>query len=55
MGYDDLKVIEAYHFLRSIEEDKPYGATLDDAVRSAEILDAMTASVETRGWVDVIR
>jgi len=55
MGYDDLKVIEAYHFLRSIEENKPYGATLDDAVRSAEILDAMTASVETRGWVDVIR
>ena len=27
MGYDDLKVIEAYNFLRSIAEGKPYGAT----------------------------
>jgi len=55
MGYDDLKVIEAYHFLRSVEEGKPYGATLDDAVRSAGILDAMTTSVRTRAWVDVRR
>jgi predicted dehydrogenase len=55
MGYDDLKVIEAYHFLRSIDENKPYGATLDDAVRSAEVLDAMTRSAETRAWVSLPR
>ena len=51
MGYDDTKVIEAYQFLRSVAEGKPYGATLDDAVRSAVALDAMAASVESGGWV----
>ncbi|MGW7402433.1 Gfo/Idh/MocA family protein [Streptomyces sp. NPDC054833] len=53
MGYDDLKVIEAYRFLRSIAEGRPYGTTLADAVRSAAVLDAMTRSAETGGWVNV--
>jgi predicted dehydrogenase len=53
MGYDDLKVIEAYHFLRSVAEAAPYGTTLEDAVRSAAALDAMVRSVETGGWVMV--
>ncbi|MFI0819501.1 Gfo/Idh/MocA family protein [Streptomyces sp. NPDC021098] len=53
MGYDDLKVIEAYRFLRSIAEGTPYGATLDDAVHSATVLDAMTRSVDSRAWVDL--
>lgn len=51
MSFDDLKVIEAYRFLSSIADDKPYGATLADAIRSAEVLDAMTRSVETGAWV----
>jgi len=50
MGYDDLKVIEAYRFLRSVAEGKPYGATLPDAVHSAAVLDAMVRSVESGGW-----
>ncbi|MFE2809423.1 Gfo/Idh/MocA family protein [Streptomyces nigra] len=53
MGYDDLKVVEAYRFLRSIAEDTPYGATLDDAVRSAAVLDAMVRSADSGSWVDV--
>ena len=53
MGYDDLKVIEAYEFLRSIADGRPYGATLDDAVASAVALDAMTRSAATGGWVPV--
>ncbi|UXY31263.1 Gfo/Idh/MocA family protein [Streptomyces sp. HUAS TT20] len=53
MGYDDLKVIEAYRFLRSIAEGRPYGTTLVDAVHSAAVLDAMTRSAETGGWVNV--
>ncbi|MGW7663255.1 Gfo/Idh/MocA family protein [Streptomyces sp. NPDC054756] len=53
MGYDDLKVVEAYRFLRSIAEDTPYGATLDDAVRSAAVLDAMVRSAADGTWVDV--
>lgn len=51
MGYDDLKVIEAYRFLRSVAEGTPYGATLTDAVRSAAVVDAMVRSVETGAWV----
>jgi predicted dehydrogenase len=50
MGYDDLKVIEAYNFLRSIADGSPHGATLDDAVRSAEALDAMARSAASGRW-----
>ncbi|WIM96962.1 Gfo/Idh/MocA family oxidoreductase [Actinoplanes oblitus] len=45
MSYDDLKVIEAALFLRSITEGNPHGATLHDAIRAAEVLEA----VETFG------
>jgi len=51
MGYDDLKVIEAYNFLRSVTDGTAHGATLDDAVRSAAALDAMLSSAERRAWV----
>lgn len=51
MGYDDLKVIEAQHFLRSIVTGVPEGATVADAVRSAQALDAMTRSVDEGRWV----
>ncbi|MGI5379752.1 Gfo/Idh/MocA family protein [Streptomyces sp. CA-251387] len=53
MGYDDLKVIEAYRFLRSIAEGTPHGATLQDAVHSAAVLDAMVRSAQSGAWVDV--
>ncbi|MCQ4081702.1 Gfo/Idh/MocA family oxidoreductase [Streptomyces sp. RB6PN25] len=52
MGYDDLKVIEAYHFLRSVAEQRPYGATPADAVRSAAVLDAMIRSARTGTWTN---
>lgn len=51
MGYDDLKVVEAHRFLRSIAEGTPYGATLTDAVHSAAVLDAMARSAERGTWV----
>jgi predicted dehydrogenase len=53
MGYDDLKVIEAYRFLRSVAEGTPYGTTLADAVHSAAVLDAMSRSARSGTWVDV--
>ncbi|MFG1607569.1 Gfo/Idh/MocA family protein [Actinoplanes sp. NPDC049265] len=53
MGLDDLKVIEAHRFLRSIAEDKAYGTTLDDAVAGARILDALSESASRRAWVDL--
>ncbi|GHG94757.1 Gfo/Idh/MocA family protein [Streptomyces rubradiris] len=51
MGYDDLKVIEAHRFVRSVAEGTPYGTTLADAVRGARALDAMARSARTGGWV----
>jgi predicted dehydrogenase len=51
MSYDDLKVVEAYHFLRSVADGRPYGATLADAVHSARALDAMAESAGSGAWV----
>lgn len=57
MSYDDLKVVEAALFLRSIAETGAHGATqgatIDDAVRAAVVLDAVTESVRTGAWVGV--
>ncbi|MER5211775.1 Gfo/Idh/MocA family oxidoreductase [Streptomyces sp. NPDC002838] len=53
MGYDDLKVVEAYRFLRSVAEGTSYGATLADAVHSAAVLEAMVRSAESGSWTDV--
>jgi predicted dehydrogenase len=50
MGYDDLKVIEARNFVRSIAQGAPQGTMLDDAVASAAALDAMSRSVARGGW-----
>ncbi|MEV5310922.1 Gfo/Idh/MocA family oxidoreductase [Streptomyces sp. NPDC052610] len=53
MGYDDLKVVEAYRFLRSVAEGRPHGTTLTDAVRGAAVLDAMARSAQSGAWVTV--
>lgn len=50
MGYDDLKVIEAHRFLRSIGSDSPVGATIWDAVAAATIVEAIAASVRSGSW-----
>ena len=51
MSYDDLKVIEAFHFLESIADGTPHGSALADAVRSAQAVDAMVESVATGSWI----
>ncbi|MCK8432961.1 Gfo/Idh/MocA family oxidoreductase [Streptomyces sp. D2-8] len=53
MGYDDLKVIEAYRFLTSVAEGTAHGATLTDAVHSADALDAMARSARSGTWADL--
>ncbi|MFJ3758455.1 Gfo/Idh/MocA family protein [Streptomyces sp. NPDC090080] len=53
MGYDDLKVVEARNFLRSIAEGTPCGPTLADAVHSATALDAMSRSATQGTWVSL--
>jgi predicted dehydrogenase len=53
MGYDDTKVVEARNFVRAISGEPVELATLDDAVASAAVLDAMVASQETGQWVSL--
>jgi predicted dehydrogenase len=53
LGYDDLKVVEASLFVSRIcgHTGADASATLADAVRSAEILDAMDLSAGRRQWI----
>jgi predicted dehydrogenase len=53
MSYDDLKVVEAARFVQSIATGTPVGATVADAVRRAQLLDAIEASARTGAWVEV--
>ncbi|MFT4043607.1 MAG: Gfo/Idh/MocA family oxidoreductase [Gordonia sp. (in: high G+C Gram-positive bacteria)] len=51
MSYDDLKVIEAARWCAAIAGRGDGGATIDDAVRAAELVEAMTTSIAERRWV----
>ena len=53
MGFDDLKVVEAERLVRSIATGQPVGATIDDAVRAAELVEAIADSADRRAWVTV--
>jgi len=53
MGYDDLKVIEAARLVASIASGEPVGATIEDAVVAAELVDAMVRSCSERRWVSL--
>lgn len=53
MSYDDTKVIELAHLVRSILSGTPEGPVLADAVASAEALDAMVRSAASRTWIDL--
>lgn len=51
IGFDDLKVVEAYRLVESIATGKPVGATIHDALSAAKVLDAMVTSSTERKWV----
>ena len=51
MGYDDLKVVEAGRLAESISTGAPHGATIEDAVTAAGLVDAMVRSYEEKRWV----
>jgi predicted dehydrogenase len=51
MGFDDLKVVECHALVESIHTGKPHGATIDDAVVAARLVDAMVTSYEEGRWV----
>lgn len=53
MSFDDLKVIEAAGFFAAIGDGQPHGPTVEDAVASARVLEAMTQSARTGRWTPV--
>jgi predicted dehydrogenase len=53
LGYDDLKTIEAHHFLKSIAEQRQGEPGFVEAVRVAEVLGAIERSWDTASWQEV--
>ncbi len=53
MSFDDLKMIGAAEFLRSIDDGRPRGATAADAAVAAGAIDCVVESAKTGGWVPV--
>lgn len=53
LGYDDLKVIEAYQFLRSIADGRPGEASFAAALAVAKVQSAIMRSWETEAWEDI--
>ncbi|GAB3411992.1 Gfo/Idh/MocA family oxidoreductase [Schumannella luteola] len=51
MGFDDLKTIEASHFLRSVVTGEQDGPSVADGRRAAQLVDAAERSAASRGWV----
>jgi predicted dehydrogenase len=50
MGYDDLKVTEAYKFLTSIAEDRQREPGMREIVAAMRVVDAMDRSCDTGSW-----
>lgn len=53
LGYDDLKTIEAHHFLKSIAEKRQARPGFTEALRVAEVLAAIERACETERWQEV--
>jgi predicted dehydrogenase len=53
VGYEDLKVIEAYQFLQSIVDGKQRAPSFADALALARVQAAMIRSWESGQWEDV--
>jgi predicted dehydrogenase len=50
IGYEDLKCIEAFHFLRSIVEGEQYEPSFQSALQLATVQAAMMRSWQSGGW-----
>ena len=53
LGYEDMKVIEAFQFLKSVAEGKQRAPGLLEALRTAEVHAAMIRSWKSGAWEDV--
>jgi hypothetical protein len=54
LGFDDLKVIEAYHFLRSVAEGRQGEPGFGEALAVASVQAAMQRSWESGAWEAVV-
>ena len=52
LGYEDMKVIEARHFLRAVAQERPCAPTFAAALAVAEVHAAMIRSWSSGGWED---
>ena len=50
IGYEDLKIIEAYHFLKSVAEGQQAAPGFDDILEVAKVHDAMMRSWDSGAW-----
>lgn len=50
MGYDDLKVTEAYQFLSSIADGRQHGPGIQEVVSAMQVVGAMSRSCDSGGW-----
>jgi predicted dehydrogenase len=53
MGFDDLKVIEAYRFLQSIADGQQREPGVREILAAAQVLDAIERSFASGAWEDV--
>jgi predicted dehydrogenase len=53
MGYDDLKVIEAFLFLESIVDGVQRAPGVQEMAAAARVLDAIARSCESQAWEEV--
>ncbi|MFV0253315.1 MAG: Gfo/Idh/MocA family protein [Beutenbergiaceae bacterium] len=51
MGFDDLKTIEAARFVTSVLTGRQHGASVEDGVRAAGIVQAVERSAEQQAWL----
>ncbi len=53
LGYEDMKIIEAYQFLRAVAAGQPSAPSLSDALAVAAVHAAMIRSWRSGGWQEV--
>jgi predicted dehydrogenase len=54
LGYEDLKLIEAYEFLSSVAAGRTHHPGFDDALANASVAAAMIRSWTSERWEDVV-
>lgn len=54
LGYEDLKLIEALSFLRSVAAGRPHSPSFGDALLNASVAAAMARSWSSERWEDVV-